>query len=148
VNTISPDELFDRCHGTLKYLGRDFHKIIFPTEHVFPEHVYFLYYANDEKFTRLVEYKKFTHHKSPTSLVGMEIPSFNGKHYPLPFRRDQELASRYFALMPQHVYSIGRAGSYRYGLDIDDCIEQAMLMARQIREGGRDHPVPVEAWRR
>ena len=147
VNAISPDELFDRCYGELKYIGRDFHKIVFPTEHVFPEHVYFLYYANDEEFTRLVEYKKFTHHKSPTSLVGMEIPSMNGRHYPLPFKVDQELARKYFAMMPEHVYSIGRNGSYRYGLDIDDCIEQAMIMAQQIKEGGRDYPVPMEIWR-
>jgi UDP-galactopyranose mutase len=41
----------------------------------------------------------------------------------------------------------GRAGSYRYGLDIDDCIEQAMVMVQQIKEGGRDHPVPVKPWR-
>lgn len=147
INTISPDMLFDACYGELKYIGRDFHKIVFPTESVLPEHVYFLYYANDEKFTRLVEYKKFTHHKSPTTLVGMEIPSMNGKHYPLPFKSEQALASRYFADMPENVYSIGRAGSYRYGLDIDDCIEQCMIMARQIKEGGRDYPVPMEIWR-
>ena len=147
VNAISPDEIFDKCHGELKYIGRDFHKIVFPTEHVFPEHVYFLYYANDEQFTRLVEYKKMTHHKSPTTLIGMEIPSLNGRHYPLPFKKDIALASKYFEMMPDHVYSIGRNGSYRYGLDIDDCIEQAMIMARQIKEGGRDYPVPMEIWR-
>lgn len=147
VNAISPDEIFDKCHGELKYIGRDFHKIVFPTEHVFPEHVYFLYYANDEQFTRLVEYKKMTHHKSPTTLIGMEIPSLNGRHYPLPFKKDIALASKYFEMMPEHVYSIGRNGSYRYGLDIDDCIEQAMIMSRQIKEGGRDYPVPMEIWR-
>jgi UDP-galactopyranose mutase len=147
VNTISPDILFDSCHGELKYIGRDVHKIVFPTENVFPEHVYFLYYANDEKFTRLVEYKKFTHHKSPTTLIGMEVPSLNGKHYPLPFKSEIDRASKYFEMMPEHVYSIGRAGSYRYGLDIDDCIEQAMIMAQQVKEGGRDYPVPMEIWR-
>lgn len=147
ISTISPDELFDHCHGSLNYVGRDFHKIVFPTEHVFPEHVYFLYYANDEQFTRLVEYKKFTHHKSPTTLVGLEIPSRNGKFYPLPFLSEQALARRYFEMMPDHVYSIGRNGSYRYGLDIDDCIEQSMVLAEQIKSGGRDYAVPIEAWR-
>jgi len=147
VSSLSPDILFEQCYGELPFMGRDFHKIVFPTEHVFPENVYFLYYANDEKFTRLVEYKKFTHHKSPTSLVGMEIPSMNGRHYPLPFKADQELARKYLAMMPEHVYSIGRNGSYRYGLDIDDCIEQAMIMAQQIKQGGRDYPVPMEIWR-
>ena len=120
---------------------------MFPTEHVFPEHVYFLYYANDEKFTRLVEYKKFTHHKSPTTLIGMEIPSKNGRHYPLPFQSEIARARRYYDDMPDGVYSIGRSGSYRYGLDIDDRIEQAFEMARQIKEGGRDYAVPLQQWR-
>ena len=147
VNTISPDIVMNGTYGELPYIGRDLLKIVFPTEHVFPENVYFLYYANDEPFTRLVEYKKFTHHKSPTSLVGVEIPSMNGKHYPLPFKAEQVKARKYFEDMPQHVYSIGRAGSYRYGLDVDDCIEQAMIMAEQIKQGGRDYAVPMEIWR-
>jgi len=147
VNTISPDILFDKCHGELHYIGRDFHKIVFPTEHVFPKNVYFLYYANDEKFTRLVEYKQFTRHKSPTTLVGMEIPSMNGHYYPLPLNVEIEKAARYHAEMPDGVYSIGRNGSYRYGVDIDDCIEQAMLAADQIKSGGREHAVPGGKWR-
>ena len=71
----------------------------------------------------------------------------NGKHYPLPFTAEQERARKYFEMMPDNVYSIGRAGSYRYGLDIDDCIEQAMVMAQQVKEGGGDYPVPMEKWR-
>ncbi|MGD0074510.1 MAG: FAD-dependent oxidoreductase [Candidatus Binataceae bacterium] len=148
VSSLSPDELFGQCYGVLPYMGRDFHKIVFPTEHVFPENVYFLYYANDEKFTRLVEYKKFTRHKAATSLVGMEIPSLNGKHYPMPFKAEMRKAEQYYREMPEGVYSIGRAGSYRYGLDIDDCIEQAMEMARELKEGGREHPVPLARWRK
>ncbi len=147
VCTISPNVVFDLCYGELPYIGRDFHKIVFPTEHVFPPHVYFLYYANDEKFTRLVEYKKFTHHQSPTTLVGMEIPSTNGKYYPLPFKSEIAKAERYHQEMPDGVFALGRNGSYRYGVDIDDCIEQAMLMAQQVKEGGRDHPVPGARWR-
>lgn len=147
VNTIAPDLLFEQCYGELKFIGRDFHKIVFPTEHVFPKDVYFLYYANDEKFTRLVEYKKFTRHESPTTLIGMEIPSFNGRHYPLPYQSEIAKARRYFEQMPEGVFSIGRAGSYRYSLDIDDCIEQAMIAAEQIRGGGQDYPVPMEKWR-
>ena len=142
VSTISPDELFGKCHGELAYVGRDFFKIVFPTEHVFPENVYFLYYANDEPFTRLVEYKKFTRHQSPTTLVGMEIPSRNGKFYPVPILSEFEKAERYFQEMPEGVFSLGRNGSYRYGIDIDNCIEQAMLLADILRQGGRDHAVP------
>ncbi len=133
VNTISPDILFGFAYGELPYIGRDFHKIVLPVEHCFPEHVYFLYYANDEQFTRLVEYKKFTHHKAPTTLVGMEIPSLNGKYYPMPVKAEQAKAQRYFDLLPEGVFSIGRAGSYRYDVDIDDCIEQAMEMAKKLK---------------
>jgi UDP-galactopyranose mutase len=142
INTISPDTLYNNCYGELPFLGRDLHKMVFPTESVFPENVYFLYYANDEAFTRLVEYKKFTKHKSPTTLVGMEIPSFNGKHYPMPFQSEQRRAQQYYELMPPGVFSMGRAGSYLYGIDIDDCIRQAMLLAETLKQGGQDHPVP------
>ena len=148
VNTIAPDTVFDECHGALQFLGREFHKIIFPTEFVLPENVYFLYYPNDEKFTRLVEYKKFTHHKSPTTFIGMEIPTLgNCKHYPMPFQSEQRRAEKYFSEMPEGVFSIGRAGSYLYGIDIDDCIRQTMLMAEMLRSGGQDHPVPGDNYR-
>jgi len=148
VNTIAPDTIFSECFGALPFLGREFHKIVFPTEFVLPENVYFLYYPNDEKFTRLVEYKKFTHHKSPTTLIGMEIPTYgNGKHYPMPFQSEQRRAEKYFAEMPEGVFSIGRAGSYLYGIDIDDCIRQTMLMAKSLKAGGQDHPVPGENYR-
>lgn len=148
INTISPDILFDYVYGELPYIGRDFHRIVLPIEHCFPEHVYFLYYANEEQFTRLVEYKKFTHHKAATTLIGMEIPSMNGKYYPLPFKSEQARAQRYFDEMPDGVFSIGRNGSYRYGVDIDDCIEQAMAVTEILKHGGQDHPVPLEKHRK
>ena len=149
VSTISPDSILEERYGKLNFLGREFHKIVFPTENVFPENVYFLYYANDEKFTRLVEYKKFTHHKSKNSLVGMEIPTLNGgKHYPLPFKKDQMIAQKYFNDFPKGVFSIGRAGSYLYGIDIDDCIRQSMIMIEMIKQGGQDDsPVPGTEYR-
>tara|TARA_B100002051_G_scaffold233843_1_gene233298 strand:+ start:3194 stop:4381 length:1188 start_codon:yes stop_codon:yes gene_type:complete len=143
VNTIGPDVLMDNELGALKYLGRKLNLMVFPTEDVFPKDVYFLYYANSEEFTRLVEYKKFTKHKSSTSLVGMEIPVNNGGYdYPMPFKDQQKLASKYFEMMPDNFYSIGRAGSYLYGIDIDDCIRQALVMAEQIKEGSYEYPVP------
>jgi len=112
----------------LPFIGRDFHKIVLPQEHVFPTNVYFIYYANSENFTRLVEYKKFTKHVSKNSLIGMEIPSLNGKHYPLPISSEIQRAEKYRDLLPEGVFSIGRAGSYDYSIDIDDCIEQALAI--------------------
>lgn len=132
INTISLDTLFDFSFGELPFIGRDFHKIVLPQEHVFPTNVYFIYYANTENFTRLVEYKKFTKHVSKNSLIGMEIPSLNGKHYPLPISSEIQRAEKYRELLPEGVFSIGRAGSYDYSVDIDDCIEQALAIGDMI----------------
>ena len=102
-------------------------------EYVFPKNVFFIYYAGQEPFTRLVEYKKFTHHKSNHSLIGMEIPSTRGKHYPLPIKKWQGIANKYHNLQPEGVFSIGRAGSYRYEIDIDDCIRQAIDLVGNLK---------------
>jgi UDP-galactopyranose mutase len=146
VSTISPDFFHDYRYGELKFIGRDFHKIVFPKEFVFPKNVYFLYYANNEKFTRLVEYKKFTKHKSNTTLVGMEIPSMNGKHYPLPFKSEIKKAHKYIKGLPENFFSIGRAGTYRYEVDIDDCIEQALEIRKILENKNFSSPFPIEKW--
>jgi len=146
ISTISPDFFFKKKYGELKFIGRDFHKIVFPSKNVFPKNVYFLYYANNEKFTRLVEYKKFTKHKSKTSLVGMEIPSMNGKHYPLPFKSEIKKAQKYLKKLPNGYFSIGRAGTYRYEVDIDDCIEQSMAVKKILLNDNYNGALPLEKW--
>ena len=141
INTIAPDTLFDFKFGKLKFIGRDFHKIVFPVKEVFPKDVFFLYYPGDENFTRLVEYKKFTRHKSKTTLVGMEIPSLNGRLYPLPISKEQKLAQKYFKLFPKNTFSIGRAGTYRYEIDIDDCIYQSLEIKKILEEDNWQSPI-------
>lgn len=135
VNTIPPDTIMNFEYGELPFIGRDFHKFVLPIPHAFPENVYFLYYAGDEAFTRLVEYKQFTRQNfdAPTTLVGMEIPSRNGRYYPVPFKSEYARAQKYFDAMPDGVFSIGRAGSYAYRVDIDDCLEQAMGMVAELK---------------
>ncbi len=134
INTISPDILFEACHGELPYIGRDLTKIILPVKDVFPDKIYFAYYAGKEEYTRIVDFKKLTKQNldSPTSLITIEYPSNNGKHYPLPLKKEIAKAKKYFDLMPDNVYSIGRAGSYDYGIDIDDSIEQAMQVVNNL----------------
>ncbi len=141
INTVSPDILFNFKFGELKFIGRDLIKIVFPTEKVFPKDVFFLYYPNSENFTRLVEYKKFTRHKSKTSLVGMEIPSKNGRYYPMPIRKEQLKAKKYLDLFSHNTFSIGRAGSYRYEIDIDDCIYQSFLIKEILEKDKWTGPV-------
>jgi len=132
INTISPDELFNKKYGELEFIGRDFYKIILPIKEAFPKDVFFLYYPDNQKFTRLVEYKKFTRHKSSSTLIGMELPSNNGRFYPIPIKKCQKKAKKYFNKFPEWHYSIGRAGTYRYEVDIDDCIWQALRIKDQL----------------
>lgn len=146
VNTISPDQMiYDSGFDELKFMGRRIEPVILPIEFALPPDVYFSYYAGDERYTRITEYKKFTRHVDPSStLITLEYPDANaGRLYPLPLRSEQEKAQRYFSLMPEGVYSLGRAGSYNYAVDMDDCIAQAMEMMKKIKAGGRDHPVPI-----
>ena len=135
VNTISPDTIFDYCFGELPFIGREFHKFVLPVKFAFPENVFFLYYTGSEKFTRIVEYKKFTRQKydEQSTILGLEIPVIDGgKHYPVPFKSEMAKAQRYFDLMPDGVFTSGRAGTYQYGYDIDDCIESALEIGKQI----------------
>lgn len=143
ISTISPDTIMNNTYGELPYVGREFMTIILPTEFAFPDKVYFTYYAGEEPYTRIVEYKKFTLHKSPSTLIGIEIPSMKNKLYPLPIKSEIARAYQYIDDMPEGVISMGRMGSYKY-IDIDDICLQAMVMADELKtHGGVSHPVPL-----
>jgi len=131
VSSVSPEIPLKNAFGPLRWVGRDFLKIVLPMEEVFPENVYFLYYANQEPFTRIVEYKKFYKYDSPTTLIGIEIPSFSNNLYPYPIRKDQEHAQKYLDALPDNFYSVGRAAIYRY-IDIDDIIQQCLDLAEEL----------------
>ena len=126
VSTISPDIVFDYCYGDLRYIGRHFMKLILPCERVTPEPYYFLYYAGDEPYTRVVEYKLLTGHKSPHTLLGIEIPTFDNKLYPYPVKADIAKARKYIDLFPDGVHTLGRMGKYNYDnmhVVIRDCFK-------------------------
>lgn len=146
VNTASLDSILYSRFGQLPYIGRDFYKFVLPIEFALPEHVYFTYEGGKEPWTRLTEYKKFSHHKSPHTLLSIEIPSENGRHYPIPTKAVQAHAKKYIDLLPENVYTIGRHGTYRYEVDIAVCIEMAMALVEKIKSGW-DHPIPLERFR-
>ena len=58
-----------------------------------------------------------------------------------------DLALKYHLSVPSNVRFSGRAGSYRYMVDIDDCIEQAMKIGENIKNNTYDGPIPLERWR-
>jgi UDP-galactopyranose mutase len=135
VNTIPPDTVMNFAHGELPFVGWEFHKFILPIAHAFPKDVYFLYYAGNESYTRFIEYKQFTrqNYNSPSTIIGMEIPKLNaGRFCPMPIKSEYACAQKYFDDMPDGLFSIGRAGSYAYPVDIDDCIDQAMKVAEDL----------------
>lgn len=125
VSTVSPEIILNDAFGPLRWMGRDFMKIVLPVERVFPEHVYFLYYAGSEPFTRIVEYKQFYDNVAPTTLLGIEVPSKSNKLYPFPTTEDQAIAQRYLDALPADVHSVGRAGTYRY-IDFGNIIDQGL----------------------
>jgi len=114
ISTISPDELMHYCYGELKYMGRDFMKIILPIEKITPDPYYFLYYAGDEPYTRIVEYKLLTGYQSKETMIGIETPSLKNKLYPYPTKTEVDRANRYFSDLPENVFSMGRLGAYKY----------------------------------
>ena len=61
------------------------------------------------------------------------MPSHVNKLYPMPFESEKAKAKKYFNLMPEDVFSIGRAGSYLYNVDIDNTIEHAMDVAAKLK---------------
>lgn len=132
ISTISPDTLMDYQYGELKYVGREFHTMVLPIESIFPKDVYFIYYPNStDSHTRVVEFKKFTLHKSPYTLLLVEIPSLKNKLYPTMIRSEVEKAQRYIDALPDHVYSLGRMGVYRY-IDMDDVILQSLEFVKNL----------------
>ena len=136
VSTISPDATMELYFGRLPYVGREFHVWVEEQEYSMPEKVFWTYYAGSEKHTRITEYKKFTGHKSPHTLLGMEIPCLNGrKDYPYPMKKYQVLAKQYHDCAAQDVFFMGRIGSYRYSLDMAACVEQAFDFRQQIKSG-------------
>jgi len=122
ISTISLDDLMEYQYGALRYVGREFIKLVLPIEFAFPQEVFFVYYPNASNVqTRAVEYKKLTGHQSPFTLLGIEIPSLKNRLYPMMIRSEVDKAQRYLDALPEHVYSVGRMGTYRY-IDIDDII--------------------------
>jgi len=120
VSTTSPDVLMDNQYGELAYMGREMYKMVLPIESVLPKDTYFLYYPSPSVGqTRIVEYKKFTQHKSPNTLLILEVPSRKNKLYPMMIQKEVDRAQQYIDALPDHVFSVGRMGTYRY-IDFDD----------------------------
>lgn len=132
ISTTSPDLLFDCDQGELAYVGREVYKIVLPCKQVLPDDVYFVYYPGPkEQQTRVTEFKKFTRHESPNTLITLEVPSMKNKLYPTLLTSQVYLAEQYINRMPDDIHSVGRMGKYRY-VDIDDILLDAIQFEKDF----------------
>ena len=53
---------------------------------------------------------------------------------------------KYLKNLPKWFFSVGRAGTYRYEVDIDDCIEQAMEIKKIILNDNFSGALPLKKW--
>ena len=96
-----------------------------------PAELTWIHYTGNEPHTRVTEFKKITNYKSSSTLLGVEIPSFNGRYYPVQSKSEIEKFNQYKNLFPKNFYSIGRMGKFIYqGIPeaIDDAIEICKLI--------------------
>jgi len=131
INTISVDTLFKNALGPLKYSGRKFLKVVLPAEQILPKDIVWIHYTGEEPFTRVTEFKKITNYKSKDTLLGIEIPSQDGQHYPVQTEAEKEKFRQYQELFPKDFYSIGRLGSFSYK-GIPDVMRDAVDTVKNI----------------
>ena len=79
-----------------------------------PAELTWIHYTGNEPHTRVTEFKKITNYKSSSTLLGVEIPSFNGRYYPVQSKPEIEKFNQYKNLFPKNFYSIGRMGKFIY----------------------------------
>ena len=65
----------------------------------------------------------------------------------MPIKSEQKIAKKYFDKFKFNCFSIGRAGTYRYEVDIDDCIYQALEIKKLIESNGWDGPIVGEEFK-
>ncbi|MBN8555168.1 MAG: NAD(P)-binding protein [Deltaproteobacteria bacterium] len=131
VNTLPVDYLFRLTYGKLQYCGRKFIPFVLPVSQALPDDATWIHYSGNETFTRITEFKKITTHKSPHTLLGMEIPDNQSRYYPVQSYSEKARFQKYQEMFPKNFYSIGRHGSFKYK-GIPDAIRDALDVKKQI----------------
>lgn len=110
-------------------------------------------YPNDEKFTRIVEYKHFTKQKHLKTTISKEyscdyVPGENEPYYPVPNPKNQAIYAKYQEeaekLESEDIYFVGRLANYKY-FNMDQAFKNALDLFERlqqedaIKEWKRDH---------
>jgi UDP-galactopyranose mutase len=146
VYTGPIDRFFDACHGALPYRS-----LSFELEHhenvARVQPVGTVNYPNEHAFTRVSEFKHFTHQEHPGTTIVREYPQASGEpYYPIPRPETATLYRRYreLALARPDVTFVGRLAQYRY-YDMDQAVGAAMTAAARVIQTLRSGRAPDAA---
>lgn len=135
VYTGPIDEYFDLKFGKLSYRYFIFDIETVSVESFQPAAV--VNYPNDNDFTRITEFKKFTGVKSPKTVIGREYPGNEGVlGWPMLNESNKSILNLYQkeAEKLTNVFFAGRLGEFKY-YDMDDAVKNAFKMSQKILYG-------------
>lgn len=132
------DEYFHYCYGKLPYRSLRFeHRHLQGIERY--QSVGTINYPNDERFTRITEFKHLTGQRHVGTSIVREYPEGEGDpYYPVPRAENQELFQKYGALAAAEAgtFFIGRLAQYRY-YNMDQVVAAALKLAGKHNDSKR-----------
>lgn len=133
IYTGPVDAFYGHCYGKLPYRSLSF-------EHEYQSNVELLQivgtvnYPNDEKFTRITEFKHLTGQKiSGTSIVREYSKAEGDPYYPVPNPNNESLYKRYQgkADAEENIFFVGRLAQYRY-YNMDQVVASALTLSEKL----------------
>jgi UDP-galactopyranose mutase len=121
------DEYYQYCRGRLPYRCVSFELNRINARHY--QQAAVVNYPNDYDFTRITEFKYFTNHQAPHTVIAKEYSSSEGDpSYPIPVKENMELYNQYLKLARNgSPVFVGRLGRYKY-YSMDEIIEAILDM--------------------
>ncbi len=101
-------------------------------------------YPNEEKFTRIVEYKHITRQKHPKTTIVKEYTTDEGEpYYPVPNPRNQAIYDQYKHAADKltNIYFVGRLANYKY-FNMDQAFRNALDLFTRL-EGKNNTSLPT-----
>ena len=134
IYTGPVDAYFDFKLGKLPYRSLEF---IHETKHVSRfQPVGTVNYPNEQRYTRITEFKHLTGQAHESTSIVYEIPQATGDpYYPVPRRENNELYQKYKELADAeaNVHFVGRLATYKY-YNMDQVVAQALSTFKKICE--------------
>jgi UDP-galactopyranose mutase len=91
-------------------------------------------YPNEHDYTRIVEYKHFTHQKHSKTTISKEYTVDEGEpYYPVPSHENRMIYELYRNETKKisNVYFVGRLANYKY-FNMDEAVKNALILFNQL----------------